>query len=222
MPDLPGCGDSAAMAEPCTMGRMADALHASLLGSGRCTGPFALVGFSLGSFVAEAMALRHPAAVDALVLVRGSFDGVLPPMPSGLVRWRHLVDDPQALREAHRHNLATLMFHDPARIDEAALELHAVNQSRARLDVFSLMDTREAQALQRLALTPGCVCGEHDVLGSCDPAAQEEALRRLRPEAGLHVVADAGHWAPYEQAERFNRLLDGLLRSSGGAERAAA
>jgi pimeloyl-ACP methyl ester carboxylesterase len=222
VPDLPGCGESAPVAGPSSMGGMADALHASLRRSGRCNGPFALVGFSLGSFVAEAMALRHAASVESLVLVRGSFDGVLPPLPAGLVRWRPLMDDPVALREAHRHNLATLMFHDPSRIDDAALELHAVNQARARLDVGPLMDTREAQALERLARTPDCVCGEHDVLGACDPAAQREALHRLRPDARLHVVADAGHWAPYEQAERFNRLLDQLLQAGGGARRAAA
>jgi pimeloyl-ACP methyl ester carboxylesterase len=211
VPDLPGCGDSRSASTPASLAALAAALLAGFDGLRGADVPFALLGFSFGSFVAEAIALLQPMRLRYLVLIRGSFGERLPPMPSGLVPWRHLIGDAPALREAHRHNLATLMFHDAERIDDTALELHARNQSLARLDVAALMGSRSPDALARLSVVPQCMSGEFDVLSGGDLSLQERALRRQQPDAGFHVIPEAGHGAAYEQADAFNAQLSRIL-----------
>lgn len=108
----------------------------------------------------------------------------------------------------HRHNLATLMLHDPASIDEQAVALHAANIERDRLRRRRLM--RGDLLLRTLPAVPCAVHGirgEHDVLYRGRTAVIGHALAQAPRAHPLVVIPRAGHWVQYERADAFNAAL---------------
>ncbi|MGE8320608.1 MAG: alpha/beta fold hydrolase [Comamonas sp.] len=209
--DLPGFGDSALSPNGCDAQAMVEPLYAGLreLGLLSCQ----LVGFSFGGLSAALLAAAHPDVARQLVLVGAPSMGVVAQRQYTLKGWRHL---PQALQhEAHRHNLAALMLHDPARIDAATLALHEYNVLRDRMPRRRVgpSDTL-AQTLPRLHGPVAVVYGEHDALyrGHLAQlrAAYEAGLPRLQE---FVLVPAAGHWVQYEQPGAFDRELLRLLEA---------
>jgi pimeloyl-ACP methyl ester carboxylesterase len=68
-PSLPGFGGTPPLPGPLTMAALAD--HVAGLVAGAGDGPADLVGISLGSMLAQQVAVRHPARVRSLVLACG-------------------------------------------------------------------------------------------------------------------------------------------------------
>ena len=102
---------------------------------------FQVAGFSFGGSIAGHIASLAPKRVERLVLI-GSGGLRLPrPPPIDLAAWRHL-DDAEAVRATHRSNLATLMFHDPGRIDDFAVAVQEANARRARFEKSSSVSCR--------------------------------------------------------------------------------
>ncbi len=212
VPDLPGHGDSPDLGDRSyvDMGRRLAADLDRILGGDTCV----LVGFSFGSLVAEAMALQHPEQVAHLVLIRGTFTGKAPAFPAGLRNWKNLPSDLE--RAAHHHNLGVLMLHDPASINEQAVELHARNAHNARVRPTDFSLDGLETSLERLTVPVTAVRGEFDALGG-DAEAQREVLRKRCPTAQFHVVPNAGHWVAYEAPEYINQTLDKLGHTSHAA-----
>lgn len=209
VPDLPGHGDSIDLGDRSYMAmgqRLAADIDRLLDGQ-----PYVLAGFSFGSLVAEAIALLNPRQVAHLVLIRGTFTGTTPPFPAGLRSWKHLPPDLE--RAAHRHNLGVLMLHDPASIDEPAVDIHALNARSARVRPMDFsLDGLEA-SLERLAVPMTAVRGEFDALGG-DAQVQRDVLSLRCPGAQFHVVQNAGHWVAYEAPGFINQTLGNLGRTS--------
>jgi pimeloyl-ACP methyl ester carboxylesterase len=128
-----------------------------------------------------------------------------------LTSWREQATE-EGQRAAHRRNLATLMLHDDAAIDELAVSLQAANVPRDRMH------------RRRLALTdvllpklPGLSCAVDAIYGAHD-ALYVDVLDRLEPVlrsapgfGELVIVPGAGHWLQYEAPEVFHRELLRLL-----------
>jgi pimeloyl-ACP methyl ester carboxylesterase len=199
--DLPGHGRSAGIEGLATIEAYAALLVA--FASRLALRPFVLVGRAMGSAIALAVALEQPAMVRGLVLVCGSV----------------------------RHE------HDPAAL-EALSEVVAGRRSQQfSTDVFSPATggevmrqvwTEQVQTDPRVTLADLRVCGAFDVrarlralqvptlvvAGADDrlvPPAAAEELATAIPGATFAVVPDAGHMAPVEQAEAFNRLVEQYL-----------
>jgi 2-hydroxy-6-oxonona-2,4-dienedioate hydrolase len=209
VPDLPAFGDSAVPPEPITVQSYAAIVAAGIIAL-IPEGKIAVAGFSLGSHLAEAVAEAIPDRLRLLVLIRGNF-GVPGEDPSPRLRkWRNVVD-PVERAAVLRHNLATLMVHDPAIIDDALVEDYDADLSRSRLKPGVFGASRDPALLERLTMPVRCISGEFDVYGMPSVAAQAAAVQRRRPGTPFDIIEGAGHWVIYEAADRFNPLLLDVL-----------
>jgi 2-hydroxy-6-oxonona-2,4-dienedioate hydrolase len=203
LPDLPGCGESDELPPPHTLERLVAALQqalASLIGADREIG---LVAFSFGSVLASNLAVTR-GAVSRLALLGATGHGFAR-QPLALKNWRALAPGPAQV-EAHRHNLAQLMLHDPAAIDALALLIHrqTSEQTRLRSRPLSLTDATR-RAIDRLQIPVLLAWGEHDPTA---PARDvQQTFARGHPQRRLVRFEGAGHWLQYERAAEVNSLL---------------
>jgi len=213
VPDLPGCGDSDLPAGARDADDLVQPLYAGLqelLAGAPCD----LAGFSFGALTGTLLEAGHPGTVRHLVLVGAPGLGV-PAARVPLRAWRHL-QDPQAQDAVHRHNLAVLMFSDAGAIDETALELHAWNVARDRLQRRRLSGTDAlVRALAGVACPVSVVYGEKDALYPGRVASLEAVFRATGCDLRqFTVVPGAGHWVAYEQPRA---VLDALAAAWGSA-----
>lgn len=203
LPDLPGCGESDEVAPPANLERLVAALQhniADLIGGER---EIDLAAFSFGSVLASNLAVAR-GGVRRLALLGATGHG-LQRRQLALKNWRTLAPgDAQA--QAHRHNLAELMLHEPAAIDALAMLVHRSASERTRLRSKQLSHTDATRrALDRLRIPALLAWGEHDPTAS--GAATSQALAHGRPERRCRVVPGAGHWVQYERPDEINTLL---------------
>lgn len=203
LPDLPGCGDSDEIAPPANLERLVAALQrniADLVGGER---EIDVAAFSFGSVLASNLALAR-GGVRRLALLGATGHG-LQRRQLALKNWR-LLEPGAAQAQAHRHNLAELMLHDPGAIDALAMLVHRSASERTRLRSKQLSHTDATRrALDKLHVPVLMAWGEHDPTAS--GAATAQALARGRPERQCLVVPDAGHWVQYERPDEINTLL---------------
>ena len=210
VPDLPGLGKSAMVAEPETAEAVAAVLAA---GIDMILGPDAtydVAGFSFGGTAAACLAALHGVRVRSLTIIGSSGVG-----PSGsqvqLLKVRHLSGDERV--EAHRTNLNRLMIADATKIDALALLIQEWNTRHSRLKTPML--SRSGAILKALEATRDVtlngIWGELDAPANPRAREREAALRALRPDVNFHMIAGAGHWVAYEAPAEFNSTLRGML-----------
>ncbi len=176
--------------------------------------PVVLAGFSMGGYVAQQMLADAPRRVAALALVDTSCRPE--PPENNPVR--------QATMAALQRDIAAETL--------AILRrgVHADQLSNAPLMALGLRIMREVGAaaairqiqaiigradhramLARLDMPTLVLCGRTDQV---TPLALSREAAALIPGARLHIVEDAGHWAPMEQpqavAAELGRLLDAV------------
>ncbi len=209
VPDLPGLGESADVGPDASPELIAGILRDGLDAVLRPGEHYDLVGFSFGGMIAGNLAARDPARLRSLTVVA----------PGGLGGFRASVQlekvimlSGEARRQAHRTNLARLMFADPSRIDALALAIQDWNTRHGRTKSRPMSRTASlTTALARVQAPFHAIYGEFDALAYPHMAEREELLRAARPDMEFHVVAGAGHWVAYEAADAFNGLLRTLL-----------
>ncbi len=212
VPDLPGFGDS----DLPPSGRDADAMPdvleqglRGLLGQQVCD----LIGFSFGAMVAGLWAQAEPARARGLVLVAPPGLGRPALEPIKPRAWRHLPEGTQR-QAAHRHNLRELMLHHEASLSPLACRLQEFNAERDRLPSRRLSRTDVlARALRQVQIPVYGVYGEQDRYYRHQVPAIEAVLRQCPGFAGLHAIADAGHWVQFERPDAFQAVLSGIWRA---------
>jgi pimeloyl-ACP methyl ester carboxylesterase len=212
-PDLPGLGDSAMPPRTDAPAPIAAVVRAGLtavLGEGA---PYDLAGFSFGALIAGHVAAEAGPELRSVTLVGAASLGLLR-QRTDLVTVRD--KEGEARVAAHRHNLASLMFADPERIDDLALLVQDVNtrQSRFRSRGFA------GSALLRDALAGvrapvALVYGERDAIAWPEVEARFAALRSVQPDAWTGMIPGAGHWVSYEAAPAFDAMLLDMLDRGG-------
>lgn len=208
--DHRGIGDSWPIGDPgLTIARLADDAHALLAHLGHL--PAVVVGASLGAAVALELALRHAAAVRALVLLApvierdARFEAVL--------RAWCAFETPQAearIRAMLPWLLGRAFLAHAGRREAAAATLRAM-AARTPLETLRLhgeallgwLDTRTAD-LHRIVAPTLVAVGADDAL---TPPAQAEAVARGLPRARLEVLAGAGHAVMIERVEAVNAFI---------------
>ncbi len=202
--DLPGHGSSARAIDPTHMGLVA----ATGPGLKQVLDPGEkadLVGFSYGGVHFTRLAATCPDLVQRLVVIGvGGLD-----TPIGHIELHSLRGlTGKARADSHRATLLGLMLHRPESADDLAVWIAERGQRlcQYRINDIEVMPDHVMRALPGVQAQVDAFWGEFDRVHP-DPLYQLDALRKGAPDAQMHVIAGAGHWAPYEEAERFNAAL---------------
>ena len=206
--DHPGLGDSDLPHDPVTPEGIA-AIVAAGIGTIIGRTRYDICGFSFGSMISGHVAAQRATQVKTLTIVG----------PAALGTPRHAVllekvrsKQGAERRAANRENLARFMFHDPANIDERAIDIQDLNTRQARLKSKGFAHTsslRDATGRTPAKLT--AIWGSGDVTAYPDIETRIAALRTVRPDAGLAIIPGAGHWVAYEAPAAFEAALLGAI-----------
>lgn len=210
-PDLPGLGESAMpppAADPAPIATVVRSGLAQVLGAHT---RYDLAGFSFGALLSGHVAAQAGPELRTVTLVGAGALG-LPRPRTELLKVRDKTGE--ARIAAHRHNLATLMLADPARIDPLSLVIQEWNTEHGRFRSRGFAhgaSLRDAIARARVPVT--LIYGERDAIAWPEVERRFEALRAVQPGAWTGVIPGAGHWVAYEAPDAFNAmLLDVLAR----------
>jgi 2,6-dioxo-6-phenylhexa-3-enoate hydrolase len=177
-----------------------------------------LVGNSLGGASAMTVALEYPDRLDKLVLMGAAGLGTslfVPPPPEGIKAMFGLYRNPslEALKK-----MISVFVYDPSRITDELLQgrFDAMNLNDgihlknfvASLDKNPKLLTDLSPRLGEIKAKTLCTWGRDDRFVPLD-----HGLKVLWgiPDARLHVFGQCGHWAQWEHADAFNRLVIDFL-----------
>jgi len=168
-------------------------------------GPAVILGFSMGGYVARALAVGYPHLVQALVLVATSARGEGPaaPFPAAAGAFAGLS------RRAIQSSLGREHANDPAMIDR--VRAMSVRLGAEAFAWQSALDRTDVP-LKEIACPTLVVAASDDHLRSMDEARE---LADAIPGARLEIIEGAGHLIPLEAAAPLADVLAGWLRSLG-------
>jgi pimeloyl-ACP methyl ester carboxylesterase len=213
-PDLPGLGESAMPPPAGDPGGVAAVVRAGIgqvLGAGT---RYDLCGFSFGALLSGHVAAQAGPELRSVTLVGAGALG-LKRQVTELVKVRSV--EGEARTAAHRHNLAALMFADPAQIDPLSLVVQEWNTQRARFKSRGFAgSTSLRDAIARASAPVALLYGERDAIAWPEVELRFAALRDVQPEAWTGIIPGAGHWVAYEAADTFNAMLLDMLRRRTG------
>jgi pimeloyl-ACP methyl ester carboxylesterase len=217
-PDLPGFGESPPVGEDFDLLEVADWIVDGLARKG-VTGPFDLVGHSLGGGIAIVLAAAHPRLVRRLVLVAPAG---LRPFPLAISTL--LAAGADAVLAARRGAVAltdtwwgrrvllALTTADaaglPPTLARQMVEASATAKRTApALQTITSSDLRPTLARTRMPL--GVIWGEAD---RTVPIRALDDLLHVRPDATVTRIPDAGHVPMIERPDEFVVALRALIQ----------
>jgi pimeloyl-ACP methyl ester carboxylesterase len=207
VPDLPGFGASPPEVRTPSIDRWADDLAALLAARG--VERTAIVGFSMGGYVALSIAARYPRLVAALVLAdtRAAADS------EEAKRARDDMAD-LARREgagAVADRMVERLFAKrtrelrPGLVAAARARMSAVSPDAIVAALLAMRDRPDRTAALAAIRAPALVIvGAEDAI---TPVAEAEKIKGLLPDARLAVIPGAGHASNLEEPAVFDRAL---------------
>lgn len=222
--DLPGFGESEMPADRISISgyaRIVDELCGQL-----DLGPVALVGNSMGGFIAAEVAISYPERVECLVLAAAAGISVTnayrrPTVTAARASTAAGIFNltkrrPFVVRPRLRHIALAPVVRHPTLL--RADLIHQVMQGLDRpgyvdaLDALLVYDFRDR--LEEIACPTLLVWGEKDMLV---PVADADEFEARIADVRKVVLADTGHAPMLERASAFNRELLGFVRESASA-----
>jgi pimeloyl-ACP methyl ester carboxylesterase len=185
-------------------------------------GPVDLLGFSIGSFVAQEIALRRPAAVRRLVLASAAPRGA-----AGMHGWAPEVIAAVGGRERDPDGYLDVFFtRSPASRQAGVDALGRLNARREDRDELTGWQTRQAQydavcewgipdhgQLQRLGAIGMPVFVANGDSDPMIPPRFSHLLAGLLPRARVKIYPDAAHGFLFQHRAEFAADVDAFLRS---------
>jgi pimeloyl-ACP methyl ester carboxylesterase len=219
--DLPGFGESPMPAE-----------HISIPGYGRLLDAFceavgvdraAVIGNSMGGFIAAELAIQFPHRVDRLVLVSAAGitaehqhnERVLALMRrlEFVFVWAVTHPSPEFLLRPRARRAARFVFAHPERIPGALLAENARGSGKPgfidALDALTSYPIRDR--LKEISAPTLVVWGASDRLV---PTRDADVFEELIPDARKVIYEDTGHVPQLERPERLNRDVEAFLEGS--------
>ena len=172
-----------------------------------------ILGNSMGGHSAVAFALRYPQRVGKLVLMGGGTGGasLFTPMPTeGIKRLQGLYREPTI--ENLEAMMAIFVF-DTSDLTEELFQARLDNMLARRDHLENFVKSLEANPKQFPDFSPrlGEISAETLVIwGRQDRFVPMDTGLRLvagLPNSELHVFNRCGHWAQWEHADKFNRMV---------------
>ena len=171
------------------------------------------VGNSMGGGSSAVVAIEHPERVDKLVLMGAAGGGksMFSPMPpEGIKALQRVYQNPS--KESFRE-MIELFVYDSSFVTDALLDerveglLSHPEHDEARTQSNPVLPDL-SNDLTKIQAPTLVIWGRDDTFVPLDHALK---FMWQIPNAQLHIFAKCGHWAQYEHADEFNRLLDGFL-----------
>lgn len=223
--DNRGIGDSelGELTEPLTVDAMAADVEALL--DARQIDRLPVVGWSMGGFVAQALAARAPARVEALVLLATNPGGEtsVPASPEAMAR---LTDHSGTPRE-QATRLIALLFPPAVAADFDRSLGDVVAEARAELSPAALHAQQEALKTWSGVEPPTQDGRSLPVLAACgtkDAVIQPENTNRLAahwPNCRAEYFEGCGHAFMAQEPERLADLITSFVHQAGNAAQTA-
>ena len=172
-----------------------------------------LIGNSMGGHSAVAFALANPARVGKLVLMGGGTGGasLFTPMPTeGIKLLQGLYREPSI---DNLKKMMSVFVYDSSDLTEELFQARLDNMLGRRDHLENFVKSMAANPKQFPDFSPrlGEISAQTLIVwGSNDRFVPMDAGLRLLaglPNAELHVFNRCGHWAQWEHADKFNRLV---------------
>lgn len=212
--DQRGWGRSRVLPGPFDLDRLADDLGRV---AETVSGPFVLVGHSMGGKVSQLLAARRPAGLAGLLLVAPA-----PPRPPATVteEYRqglsHAYDSPETVRHALDHVLTAAPLTEPARTTALRDSLAAAPGAAREWPLHGI--ARDVtDAARRIDVPVAVLAGEHDVVEP--PRVLRDHLLPHIPHASLTTVPGSGHLLPVEAPAAVAKAAADFLAFLGEAGR---
>lgn len=224
VPDQRGFGGSGDSLPESIEQLAADAV--ALLDALHVAGPAVICGVSMGGYVAQHVATRHPERVAAVVLVDTKLEADTPEARAGRADLaakvgrlgQGILADAMIPRLLAASSEARAL---PGRVEaEAILRRSIMAQPVTTIQAaLSALAARPdmTEAMRQAQLPTLLVVGAEDVI---TPPSCLEAAEGIIPKAKLLEVPLAGHLVPLEQPDVFNRAVLEFLRELPSGQRA--
>ena len=178
-----------------------------------------IVGNSMGAHSAVAFALANPARVGKLVLMGGGTGGVSPfvPGPTEGIKLIGALYRAPTLENLQR--MMNVFVYDTSKLTQELLRSRLDNMLARRDHLENFVRSSEANPRQfpdvghrlgEIAAPTLAIWGRDDRFVPMDVGLR--LLAGLQ-DAQLHVFSKCGHWAQWEHADEFNRMVLDFLAS---------
>lgn len=173
----------------------------------------AILGLSMGGYVAMALAARAPKRISHLVLADTRMTADTPEGRNGrdAMKASLAAGGPRVVADAMLPKLTgpTSKQQQPD-LDDAVRHLIEMNRAEAIGGAIDALKSRpdRTHTLSRVSVPTLVICGAEDAL---TPPADSEAIAATIPGARLEVIPGAGHLSNLEQPTRFNDVLRAFL-----------
>jgi pimeloyl-ACP methyl ester carboxylesterase len=208
-PDLRGFGESEAGTGPVLMAQYADDLYALL--QQLKTGPVVFIGHSMGGYVTFAFLRQYPQMVRGLILV-GTKAGK--DTPEAAASRRATAEKVQAkgvevVIEAMTPKMLAADNHDQAMVERVRGLMTPSKPAGVIGALLGMAERLDSTAeLARISVPTLIITGADDTL---IPPTESEKLAQAIPGGQLNIIPHAGHLVAFEQADKFNHVLDEWL-----------
>lgn len=173
---------------------------------------FHLVGFSMGSYIAQAFAVRFPERLRQLVLVGATGAGLSEKEYKGRVRMKSLL---RTVAYAGLSDIELKFYlhpksYDCAEIRETIQAMASSNTSEMYLgQMAATLDRQDfKEELNSLNSPITLIGGMQDKVA---PKEQLEAFHQAVSHSRLHFIDGCGHFVPLEKPDELNQILLGLF-----------
>jgi pimeloyl-ACP methyl ester carboxylesterase len=207
--DMPGLGSSGKMPKPQTVAHFCELIldgFDSLVGADAV---FDIAGFSFGALVGSHVAAKAGTRCKHFIACGAAGFGELHVQVDLLKPPNEATPEVEA-DSIHRSNLRCLMFARSETIDDLAVYIHADNLAHARFNSRRLAKSDEfTKIIPQISAKLCGVWGSKDVTAGEMPGivSREALFRAAQPNCAFHIMDRVGHWAMYEDAEGFNRIV---------------